>query len=72
MATIINNPTGQGSDEGMGFGLIVGILITIFLVFLFFTYGMPALRDNQTEKQPATQKIEIQLPSTTQEPKPAQ
>ncbi len=72
MATIINNPAGQGSDESTGFGLIIGILITVFIVFLFFTYGMPALRDNQTEKQPATQKIEIQLPAVTPEPKPAQ
>ncbi len=62
MATIINNPTGHGSDEGVGIGLITGIFMVVLVAFLFFMYGMPMLQ-NDTEKLPTTQKIELQIPT---------
>ena len=48
MATIINNPAGGGensSDSGLGF--ILGIVIAIILIILFFVYGLPYLRRSQ-------------------------
>ncbi len=40
MATVINNP----SSEDSGVGVIIGVLVAIILVVLFFVYGLPALR----------------------------
>jgi len=42
MTTIVNTPRGESSDSGLG--LILGVIIAIALVVLFFVYGLPALR----------------------------
>ena len=68
MATIINNPANQGSDEGAGIGFIFGILVVVLVGFLFFIYALPALRDSGAEKLPTTQNIEIQIPAPATEP----
>ncbi len=68
MTTIINNPANQGSDEGSGLSIIIGILSVALIAFLFYIYGIPMLRGTD-EKQSAVQKIEIQLPATTPTPK---
>lgn len=51
MATIINNPPTQApapSDGGGGLaGILVGIIILVVVGFLFFAYGLPALRGIQ-------------------------
>lgn len=65
MATIINNPPNQNSDEGMGVGLIVGIVITVLVVFLFAVYGLPLFQSNEATKTPATQKVEVTVPAVT-------
>lgn len=45
MATVINNPsTGAGADTGSGMGFLIGVLMFALLAFLFFFYGVPALR----------------------------
>jgi len=69
MATIINNPAdrNQTSDEGVGTGLIVSILVVAFAALLFFIYGLPALRatEGNAPGTSGTQNIEVQLPATT-------
>lgn len=62
MTTIINTTPNQSSDEGIGLGLILGIVFVVLLSFLFYMYGLPMLRVAD-EKQPAIQKIEIQVPA---------
>jgi hypothetical protein len=42
MATIVNTP--GTTREGSGTGLIVGVLLAIVLIALFFIYGLPAIR----------------------------
>lgn len=70
MATIINNPANQGADDGMGVGMILGILIVgLLAVFVFFTYGLPYFNNAPTEK-PTSQQIEITLPDPTPTPIP--
>lgn len=64
MATIINNPANQGTnDDSAGTGLIVGILLVILVGFLFYIYGLPMLTTTTVVKEvPVVQKIEVQLP----------
>lgn len=70
MATIINNPANQGADDGMGVGMILGLLIAgILAVFVFFTYGLPYF-NNTPAQNPPTQKIEVTLPDPTPTPIP--
>lgn len=44
MATIINNPSdGDGNVKGSG-GMIVGIVVAIILLVVFFLFILPAMR----------------------------
>ena len=55
MATIVNTPPAQdNSSSSMGF--IFAILLLLLVGFLFFTYGLPALRN-------ATSAPQINIPS---------
>ena len=68
MATIINNPGGGESTES-GIGLIVGGVIFLVAVFLFFIYALPALRDNNEPQQPAGNiDVNVELPAGNQTP----
>lgn len=42
MATVINNPSSDNSNNP--FGMIVGLVVLVVLVYLFFVYGIPALQ----------------------------
>lgn len=56
MATIVNSPQPQ-NDSGGGMTMMVGILIILFLGFLFFYYGLPAIRQSAPQ-----QDINVQVP----------
>jgi len=66
MATIINNPGNQGSNEGFGTGLIITVFIMVLLGSLFFIYGLPTLRATE-ENRRGVQEIQIQVPAATVE-----
>ncbi len=59
MATVINNP-GNGGREDSGIGMIIGVLVVIVLIVLFFVYGLPAIRNNQTA--PNDINVDVDLP----------
>ncbi len=59
MTTVINTPGGQSDDSGLGF--ILGVIVAIVLVALFFVYALPALRQKD---QPTTNVITIPIPGT--------
>lgn len=46
MTTIVNNPP-SSNDSGGGMGMIIGLLLLIALGFLFFIYGLPAIKQMQ-------------------------
>lgn len=60
MPTIINNPPGQtSSEDGMGLGVILGIIFAVVIAgILFFVYGLPAIRG-----APSGTNINVQLPA---------
>ncbi len=43
MTTIINPGS---SDSGNGVGTILGVVLVIIVLILFFVYGLPALRND--------------------------
>jgi len=42
MTTVVNSPSPSGDN---GFGFLIGVLVLVFLGFLFFYYGIPAIRN---------------------------
>lgn len=44
MTTVINNPPSQQSDSGGGIGMIMGAVVLLVVGYLFFVYGLPAMR----------------------------
>jgi hypothetical protein len=65
MKTVVNNPGGGTSSESSGVGLILGVIVAIVLIGLFFVYGLPAL---QGTPSPAAQtggtNVNVTLPNT--------
>ncbi|KKR32333.1 MAG: hypothetical protein UT65_C0003G0019 [Parcubacteria group bacterium GW2011_GWF2_39_8b] len=57
MTTIVNNPGASGSGDS-GAGLIIGVIIAIVLIVLFFVYALPAIR----ERNNGTTNINIEVP----------
>ncbi len=56
MTTIIN--PGNNSDSS-GAGLIIGVVVALVLVVLFFVYGLPAIRGNQNKDV----NINVEIPN---------
>jgi hypothetical protein len=67
MPTIINNPNGENSDSGAG--IIIGTVVALLVIVLFFVYVFPGLRAGQ--QAPAQQNpggsldIDITTPAPT-------
>ncbi len=62
MTTVINTP-GQGNSNDSGAGLVIGIIIALVLIALFFIYGLPALREQpEADTKPST-TINVELPT---------
>lgn len=45
MATIINNPSGTTAEDS-SVGVVVGLIVAVILVVLFFMFAWPAIRNN--------------------------
>ena len=43
MATIVNTTPAATSDTGSGTGFLVGMILLLAFIFLFFMYGLPLL-----------------------------
>lgn len=69
MTTIINTPpAGESADSGIS--LILGIIIALILVALFFVYGLPAIRANSVAPKANDVNVNVQLPPVTTAPTP--
>lgn len=73
MTTVINNPgNGDGSDSAVG--MIVGIIVLLMIVGLFFVYALPAIRGSGAAPQNGAIDVNVKLPSggdTSPDPAPA-
>ncbi len=62
MTTIVNTPRGESTDSSLG--MILGVIIAIALVVLFFVYGLPALRQGSQPSEGGT-NINVSVPGST-------
>lgn len=67
MTTIVNNPA-PSNDSGGGIGMIVGLIVLLVLGYLFFIYGIPALRQIQlgSPQINVPSKIDVNINQPTQ------
>jgi hypothetical protein len=61
MATVINNP--GGSEESSGLGMMIGVILAVLVIILFFVYGLPAIRNSNAPSQPNDINVDVDLPS---------
>lgn len=60
MTTIVNTPP-QNQDSGGGMEMIVGAIILVVLVFIFFVYGLPVIRGATTPQINIPSKIDVNV-----------
>lgn len=72
MTTIVNTPAAGNDNSSSGIaGVVITILILGTLLFVFFSYILPMLRNSQKQSnQPTT--IKVELPAAQPAPAPAQ
>ncbi len=46
MVTVVNNPP-SSNESGGPIGMIIGLVLVVVLVYLFFIYALPAIRQMQ-------------------------
>ena len=64
MATIINNPGSRGSDSDADstISIIIGFILLLVVVGLFFVYALPALRNNTNNNaNPQNSSLDVNL-----------
>lgn len=59
MATVINNPPGNGNDGSGAAGAVVTGVVIILLVVLFFMYGLPRIRGTSTTQVNVPDHIDV-------------
>jgi hypothetical protein len=65
MATVINNP-GQSESTGGGTGIVVGAIVLLVVVALFFMYGLPAMRNtNQGSTVNVPDRVQVDVNETS-------
>ncbi len=62
MTTIINTPPAVESSDS-GAGIILGVIIALIVVVLFFVYGLPAIRGSTTPTS-ANLDVNVTLPAS--------
>jgi len=69
MPTVINNPSTE--SESSGANLIIGVVIALLLIALFFIYIVPSIRGTNPPANEGT-NINVELPNpTSPNPTPA-
>jgi hypothetical protein len=49
MATAVNNPGADTSNNAMG--MVLGLILLLLIAFLFFAYGLPSLSNQSATPQ---------------------
>ncbi len=68
MTTVINTP--RNGEDTSGVSLIIGVLVVILAIGLFFSYVLPAMRNNNAPQQDSQLDVNVKLPEGTPTPAP--
>lgn len=68
MGTTVVSPQGGGDSS---IGLIIGLVLAAGILAVVFIFGLPYLRDSQTQEQQPT-NINVTVPSPVPSPAPEQ
>lgn len=60
MATIVNNPAPAPESNG-GMGMIIGLILFIVVLFIFFVYALPAIRHIGSPQINIPNKIDVNV-----------
>lgn len=71
MATVIHTNSPSQPQETFNGGFIVGILVGIVLLIIFFAYILPTLRDDDTVLPPSPLPMPSPTPLPTPTPMPS-
>ena len=65
MTTIVNNPPAE-KESGGPIGLIIGLIVLLVCVYLFFMYGLPAIQNMKLGAPQITipSKIDVNINQT--------
>lgn len=63
MTTVINNP----GDGNGAVGWLIGVVLVIIILFVFFAYALPAIRNSNAPADNGGAQINVQLPSGNNE-----
>lgn len=67
MTTIINTPPQAEDSSDSGLGIVLGVIVALILIFLFFVYVLPTLRSDTTVKSDNLD-INVTLPANSNTP----
>lgn len=62
MATIVNNP--GNTNSGNGLGMIVGLIVALAIILLFFVYVLPVLRQAGAPQVTIPSKVDVNVHNT--------
>ncbi len=62
MTTVINNP-GNNEDSGGAVGMILGVVVLLVVVGLFFVYALPAIRNSGGVTPKGTLDVNVNVPA---------
>jgi hypothetical protein len=61
MATIINNPPPTSEERSNGTGFLIGIVLLIVFLILFFNYALPALRGAGSTNVNVPEQVDVNV-----------
>lgn len=60
MTTIVNTPA-PSNNSGGGVGVIIGLIVLAVVLFIFFVYGLPAIRQMGNPQINIPSKIDVNI-----------
>ncbi len=61
MTTIINTPPSVSESTDSGVGLVLGVIIAIVFIAIFFVYALPEIRSVDTTTVPKTENVNVNI-----------
>lgn len=60
MTTIVNTPAST-TDSNDSTGMIIGFILLMVLLFVFFVYGLPMMRQSSTPQVNVPDKVDVNI-----------